>query len=123
MKTLTLKIMKSFSFTPQKQIFLSIEGNIGAGKTTFLKILNEKLNLPFEIIPEPVSEWQNLEYNKEKINLLDLFYKDPIKYGYIFQSYCFFSIIKNWTKNSHKYNKPILIFERCIDSCKSQYLI
>ena len=111
--------MKSFSLNPKKKILLSIEGNIGAGKTTFLRLMNENIKIPFEVIPEPVNDWQNLGDNKMKINLLDLFYKEPKKYGYIFQSYCFFSRLKNWTKNQDKFDQSVLIFERSIYSDKS----
>ena len=119
MKNLVFKLKKSFSQSPQKKILLSIEGNIGSGKTTLLRLLNESLNIPFEIIPEPVNDWQHLGRDKNDINLLDLFYKEPKKYGYIFQSYCFFSRLRNWTQNQNNFEKQILLFERSIYSDKS----
>ena len=39
-----------------KKIF-SIEGNIGAGKSTFLKILEDNLEGGFEFYPENISSW------------------------------------------------------------------
>ena len=39
--------------------FISIEGNIGSGKSTILKIIRE--NFPeLTILDEPLSEWQNV---------------------------------------------------------------
>jgi len=38
---------------------IAIEGNIAAGKSTFLQILAEA-GLGFLIVPEPISKWQSL---------------------------------------------------------------
>ena len=45
-----------------KSIFVSIEGNIGSGKSTFLNIISKKLkddinNQKILILDEPVSDW------------------------------------------------------------------
>lgn len=51
---------------------VTVEGNIGCGKSTFLAIL--KGNFPnITFIQEPVSEWQNV--GGKSINLLDMYYK------------------------------------------------
>ena len=115
---ISLKLVKWFTTTPKKHILLSIEGNIGAGKTTFLRLLNENLKIPFEVVPEPVADWQRFGGPDKKFDLLDLFYREPKKYAYIFQSYCFFSRLKNWTMNQNNYDTQILIFERSIYSDK-----
>ena len=54
-----------------KKIY-SVEGNIGAGKTTILKIIGQKLD-DVEFVEEPVSIWQNLGVD----NLLEKFYENP----------------------------------------------
>lgn len=54
-------------------VVFSIEGNIGCGKTTLLKILEKEL-LGVSIINEPLGEWESIG---GKINLLDLYYKNP----------------------------------------------
>ena len=58
-----------------KTVILSIEGNIGAGKTTFLKIFRESVELSFEIIEEPVGEWKKLTggTTDQQENLLQMF--------------------------------------------------
>lgn len=64
-----------------------IEGNIGTGKSTFLKQLDEsylKKKYNYDVIYEPVDDWQ-------KIGILEKFYSDPKKYCYLFQSYCLFT--------------------------------
>jgi len=58
-----------------KPLFISIEGNIGSGKSTILKIIRE--NFPeLNILDEPLTEWQNVG-EKKNINLLGLYYQDP----------------------------------------------
>ena len=50
-----------------------IEGNIGCGKTSVMRKIHEATRLPMFL--EPVDEWANW---------LDLFYKDPRRWGFTF---------------------------------------
>ena len=52
-----------------KKICISIEGNIGSGKSTFLKLLSNSIK-DCQIVQEPVQEWQNIEYEGKTHNLL-----------------------------------------------------
>ena len=61
-----------------KKIY-ALEGNIGAGKTTILKLLGKHFK-DVELVEEPVKEWQNLG----GMNLLDSFYSDPQRWGFLF---------------------------------------
>ncbi|MCL4361452.1 deoxynucleoside kinase [Candidatus Dependentiae bacterium] len=85
---------------------IMVEGNIGSGKSTFLKIIKEKLGI--EIIYEPCHKWQNIAGH----NLLDQFYKDPKRWSYTFQTYAFATRIFD-QENS---NSSIQIFERSVFS-------
>jgi deoxyadenosine/deoxycytidine kinase len=87
-----------------------VEGNIGAGKSTFLNMLKQYLNI--QIMLEPHEQWQNVG----GYNLLDLFYKDPKRWAYSFQSYAFISRIM--TQEAHMRTNPYLvqILERSIFS-------
>jgi deoxynucleoside kinase len=60
---------------------ISLEGIIGAGKSHCLSYLSTYEAI--EIQHEPVEAWQNWM----DINLLDIFYRDPYTYGYLFQNY------------------------------------
>lgn len=62
---------------------VAIEGNIGAGKSTFLDYISKKFPNRVNIYCEPVHRWRNVNGT----NLFDLMYKDPKRYGFIFQSY------------------------------------
>lgn len=66
-----------------------LEGNIGAGKSTFLSLVKKELAI--EIAYEPTNQWQNIG---SAGNLLDLFYKDMSRWAYTFQSYAFLSRLK-----------------------------
>jgi deoxyadenosine/deoxycytidine kinase len=68
---------------------LSIEGNIGAGKSTLLAALaaNAPTMARLTVVPEPVDKWT-------RCGILGLFYRDPRRWAYAFQSYAFFSRLK-----------------------------
>lgn len=68
---------------------LMVEGNIGAGKSTFLKILQKNLNI--NAIFEPTNKWQS---ESSENNILHLFYNDTPRWAYTFQSYAFISRVE-----------------------------
>lgn len=63
--------------------FLTVEGNIGAGKSTFLKKL--KKDLSCNVLFEPCDKWQNIN----GLNALEKFYSDIQRWAYSFQLYAF----------------------------------
>jgi deoxyadenosine/deoxycytidine kinase len=60
-----------------------VEGNIGSWKSTLLKKLAEIPDI--ELFQEPVNMWTDVG----SYNLLDMFYTDPKRFAYLFQSYVF----------------------------------
>ena len=62
-----------------------LEGNVGTGKSTFLRMLEE---IGLQVIFEPVNEWSNMKNSNGK-NLLEEFYGDQTRYAYTFQSVAF----------------------------------
>ena len=66
-----IKSIPSNSQTSKKNYTISIEGNIGCGKSYLIDFLKNKKDLDFDFFPEPVEKWKNLEGD----NLLDDFYK------------------------------------------------
>ena len=92
--------------------FISIEGNIGSGKSTILKIIRE--NFPeLSILDEPLTEWQNVGEKKD-INLLGLYYGQPERWGFTFQIYAFMSRLAKWTEYSQMTGKGIRVSERSL---------
>lgn len=94
-----------------KKIY-SIEGNIGAGKTTVLKIIGACMN-DVMFVEEPVQEWQNLG----GMNLLEKFYEDPDRWGYSFEFYVMLSKLKALAQAAES-DKSIIILERSFYSNK-----
>ena len=80
------KILNDVSDRMGGEFIISVEGNIGAGKSTFIKELSKIISSEIlEIIDEPVEEWQNIN----GFNILQEFYRDPEKYAYAFQTLVF----------------------------------
>lgn len=90
---------------------ISIEANVGAGKSSFLKIFGEKWSDKFNIILEPLEEWQ-MKYSDIDNNILGLFYGDIPRWGYTFQSNAFITRIQKF-ENEKKLDK-INLTERSI---------
>lgn len=69
---------------------VSIEGNIGAGKSTLIENLQEKYidDRRFHFLLEPVHQWENIKDKKGK-NMLQKYYENPIKYAFAFQIMAF----------------------------------
>ena len=94
-----------------KKIY-ALEGNIGAGKTTILKLIAKNFK-DVEFVEEPVKEWQNLG----GMNLLDSFYSNPQRWGFSFEFYSMLTKIQALLKAADT-DKPIIVIERSILSNK-----
>lgn len=64
-----------------------VDGLIGAGKSTFLSYLERE---GYEVLQEPLDQWRALD---GQFNLLEDFYRDPDRYGTVFQM---FTLITRW---------------------------
>ena len=88
-----------------------VEGNIGAGKSTFLRILQKRLAV--DVVFEPLEKWQAVKGGQ---NLLDLFYKDTERWSYTFQSYAFVTRVLEQRKNEQQNFSGVQILERSVYS-------
>lgn len=94
-----------------RQNYLIVEGNIGAGKSTFLDLLDKKLSV--QVVYEPCEKWKNVGGE----NILDAFYKDGTRWGYTFQSYAFISRILAQEEAAQKNSRNLLqVLERSVYS-------
>ncbi|OGB86096.1 hypothetical protein A3J41_02195 [candidate division TM6 bacterium RIFCSPHIGHO2_12_FULL_38_8] len=83
-----------------------IEGNIGAGKSTLIKILQK--HLPFVVLTlEPCDEWQHVQGH----NLLHTFYQNPSRWACLFQIYASMTRIRKQQKEAWLADK-VQIMER-----------
>lgn len=111
--------------TTLKPILISIEGDIGAGKSTLIKQLREA-HPDWHFIDEPVSTWLELK-NERGENLLELFYKDQNEYAYMFQNCAVLSRARNiqqavreWkgacVENPALAAHNVFVTERCLET-------
>ncbi|XP_023254135.1 deoxycytidine kinase-like, partial [Seriola lalandi dorsalis] len=80
----------------RRQKKISIEGNIAAGKSTFVRLL-QGASEDWEVIPEPIGKWCNVQNDSDDIykelsssqksggNLLQMLYDKPSCWSYTFQ--------------------------------------
>lgn len=97
-----------------KKIVISIDGNIGSGKSTFLKLLKEKYSDKFYFAKEPVDEWLNIGGE----NLLEKFYTNKERWSYTFQNFAYITRI-NELKKGLKSDKQVIITERSTHTDKN----
>jgi deoxyadenosine/deoxycytidine kinase len=89
---------------------LIVEGNIGAGKSTFLTLLKNSLDV--QVVYEPHEKWQNVGNH----NLLDMFYKDTQRWAYTFQTYAFITRVMAQEAYAKKCLNAVQILERSVYS-------
>jgi len=102
----------TFRFKEEKKPFLlQVEGNIGSGKSTFLKKMKELKTEHIEIIYEPVDQWTSIRDENGK-NLLDCFYNDMKRWAYTMQNFAFLTRVRSLLNVSSK--AKLRISERSI---------
>lgn len=94
-------------------MIISIEGNIGSGKSTIINYLKTLKNENIVFVDEPVSEWLNIK-NSNGENALELFYKDQKKYSFCFQILAYITRLKNIMECLEKNSNKIIICERSL---------
>lgn len=98
-----------------KREIITIEGNIGSGKTTLINKLQESLIGDYIFLEEPLDEW--LEIKDENDNtILSKFYSDKSKYSFPFQMMAYISRL-NKLKEKLNQNKSIFT-ERSLSTDK-----
>ena len=104
---------------------ISIEGNIGSGKSTLINSLktyyNGNKNVYF--LQEPVSEWENLK-DKDNKNIIEKFYEDQEKYSFSFQMMAYISrlsMLKNAINYCKENNIYLIVCERSLQTDKNVF--
>jgi len=99
-------------------ILVSIEGNIGAGKSSFLHALKKAAGTELHgrqiiFLQEPVDEWQNIK-DKNGIDILTKFYGNQEEYAFKFQMMAYISRQAMVRKAMRENPNSIIISERCV---------
>lgn len=81
---------------------ISIEGNLGAGKSSLLSLFN------FATIKEPVDEWQTMSGG----DILKNFYENPKRWAFTFQLHALHSRSLLWNKTISEEPQKLHFSER-----------
>jgi len=98
-----------------KTTIISIEGNIGSGKST----LFEKLKIHFSnnkniiFVREPVDIWESIQ-DENGTTILEKFYQDQIKYSFSFQIMAYISRINLLKETIKQHPGVTIITERSL---------
>ena len=93
---------------------ISIEGNIGSGKSTMVEYLKQYYINTQEVcfLQEPVDIW-NTVTDKKGTTIIENYYKDQKKFAFQFQMMAYISRI-SLLREALKKNYKMIITERCI---------
>jgi thymidylate kinase len=98
---------------------ISIEGNIGSGKSTIIDIMEkmfDSVDSNYIFLREPVEEWESVKESEYGDNVLKKFYQYPHKYGFSFQVLVYLTFYKQLVKAINSSNgDKIIICERSLD--------
>ena len=116
----TRKELKDDYFDKEKPkpLIISIEGNVGAGKSTLIDAIQRRLTedgiTDIRIMKEPVDEW--LSVRDSKHNILELYYNSPGRYAMPFQT------LAAWTTMRNLYREHIAHPEAKVIICERSVL-
>lgn len=114
------KILKLFNnlyirFIIMDPVIVSIEGNIGVGKSTLINILKNNFE-NCEVVNEPVDIWTKITDSSNNKNILELFYDDPEKWSYYFQHVACITRMIKIEEVLKKTNKNIIFLDRSLET-------
>jgi deoxyadenosine/deoxycytidine kinase len=94
---------------------ISIDGNIGSGKSTLMEELKTYFsnNKNVVFLKEPVDEWETIT-DENGVTILEKFYENPSKYGFSFQIMAYISRLDVMRNAIKKNPNSIFISERSL---------
>jgi deoxyadenosine/deoxycytidine kinase len=106
----------------KRPYIVSIEGNIGSGKTTLIHRLEERYgqDKQFVFLKEPLHIWNSVQDRETSENILQKFYKDPKKYAFSFQvmvNITFAQRLLDAFKDADE--NTVIVCERSMESCRA----
>ncbi|KAF6019329.1 hypothetical protein EB796_022357 [Bugula neritina] len=94
---------------PHRPFVVSVEGNIGSGKTTLMQYF-ERYDC-VEAVPEPIDKWTNLKGH----NALGNLYMDANRWSFSFNTY---ASLTRCQMHETKTNKSVVLLERSLYSTR-----
>lgn len=103
-----------------KPLIISVEGNIGSGKSTFVRKASDYFKShEIYFLQEPVNIWETIK-NEIGENIIECFYRDQEKYAFSFQMMAYISrlsLLRNAVAKGYKY----IFTERCVNTDKNVF--
>ena len=115
-----------YSYTEYFNMFIiSVEGNIGSGKSTFLDMLKMKYanNQDIVFLDEPLDAWSKIT-DENGTTMLEKFYNDKEKHSFAFQMMAYISRLQRLQESfetAKKENYDLLICERSLHTDKNVF--
>jgi deoxyadenosine/deoxycytidine kinase len=110
----------------QRPIIISIEGNIGTGKSTVLKYIENQFkkesNTNIVFLKEPVDIWESIK-DEAGQTVIQKFYGDQRRYAFMFQVMAYISrltMIREAIRNNP--NANIIVVERSLNADKNIFV-
>lgn len=101
-------------------MIISVEGNIGAGKTTILGRIGRALKdagVDNTLLYEPVDDWMNAKVGGK--SMLELYYSDKLRYGFMFQMFVLQTRMQHMLQCLAENPGKVIVTERChITDCE-----
>jgi len=96
---------------------ISLEGNIGSGKSTLVTTLKERFGSDKNIcfLQEPVDLWNTIK-DENDVTILENYYKDQIKYAFTFQMMAYISRLSMIKKEVRKNKYDVIVTERSVNT-------
>jgi deoxyadenosine/deoxycytidine kinase len=94
---------------------ISVEGNIGTGKSTFLKKLKARLssNQRFCFLEEPIDIWTSIT-DENGVNIIEKYYQNQTKYAFAFQMMALISRLTSLKEIIASKKYDVIIMERSL---------
>jgi deoxyadenosine/deoxycytidine kinase len=102
-------------------IIITIEGNIGSGKSTLVKNLEDAFSESDSVyfLQEPIDEWNTIKDEKGK-TMIEKYYENQKKYAFSFQMMAYISRL-TCLRNALKTNPKVIVTERSIFTDKNVF--
>ncbi|PAA55385.1 hypothetical protein BOX15_Mlig000511g10, partial [Macrostomum lignano] len=95
-----------------RRFTVCVEGNIGCGKSSFIRHFANKLPGYLNVLEEPVAQWTSLNNN----NLLGMMYSDPKRWCTAFQAYVMLTMSDGHSSSRGASAPPVTLLERSLHS-------
>lgn len=114
--------LTTMEFTSFRPIILSIDGNIGSGKSTLYKDLQEYYhdNTDICFVPEPVDDWTHI-VDGDNVPILTNLYKDTKKYAFRFQMMAYISRLHLLRQKVKENKYRIIVSERSVQTDRNVF--